>query len=212
MSTSRRSSQSTRSTVTARSNRPPTWRATSLIATVPGPPLIVSKNSSAPEVSMVTAEPETISASASAASQLAPTIPKGSRLISSSSVDGRLRAERRNSTKTRLQDVFPTEDSGEGGSNTEAGASFPSGSKVDTDPNVVSPSTSSPALLESTDENDQPFPSTSAETTPVLHIPPVQPEHEPLSSSSPNQASWFGSFGRSKAHLQEMRGLSMLRV
>lgn len=117
MSTSRRSSKSTRSTVTTRSNRPPTWRATSLISgTAPGPPLIVSKNSSAPEVSIVTAEPETVSSSVSesAASQLAPTISKRTRMVKSNSTDGRLRAERKNSTRTRLKDVFPSEDLGKG--------------------------------------------------------------------------------------------------
>ncbi|KAJ3836886.1 hypothetical protein F5878DRAFT_241927 [Lentinula raphanica] len=121
MSTSRRSSKSTKSTATTRSSRPPVWRATSLVSgNAPAAPLIVSKNSSAPEVSIVTAEPETISGlgSTSAASQLAPSISRRSKLVSSSSTSGRLRVDRKNSTRTRLQGVFPNTDLGEGGSHT----------------------------------------------------------------------------------------------
>ncbi|KAJ3729015.1 hypothetical protein DFJ43DRAFT_1084315 [Lentinula guzmanii] len=193
MSTSRRSSKSTRSTATTRSNRPPAWRATSLISgNPPGLPLIISKNSSAPEVSVVTAEPETISGSGSksAASHLAPTISKRSKPVSSSSVDGRLRAERKNSTRTRLQDVFPSEDPEEGGNITTLD-SMPSGSIVSTDQGVAFPSTSSLALLESTALPT----SIRTEATPVPNAP-VHPVRE--LSSSPSRGPWLESLGRSK--------------
>ncbi|KAH7879579.1 uncharacterized protein C8R40DRAFT_1082394 [Lentinula edodes] len=197
MSTSRRSSKSTRSTVTTRSNRPPTWRATSLISgTAPGPPLIVSKNSSAPEVSIVTAEPETVinSVSESAASQLAPTISKRTRMVKSNSTDGRLRAERKNSTRTRLKDVFPSEDLGKGDINAGETTLIPSSSMVDTDQGVAFPSPPSPERTGST-----PLASTSADTTSITNAPvQSEPGPEPSSSSSPSRGSWLGSFGRSK--------------
>ncbi|KAF8826580.1 hypothetical protein HHX47_DHR5000304 [Lentinula edodes] len=180
MSTSRRSSKSTRSTVTTRSNRPPTWRATSLISgTAPGPPLIVSKNSSAPEVSIVTAEPETVinSVSESAASQLAPTISKRTRMVKSNDTNGRLRAERKNSTRTRLKDVFPSEHLGKG--------------------DINAGETTLPPSPERT--GSTPLASTSADTTSITNAPvQSEPGSEPSSSSSPSRGSWLGSFGRSK--------------
>ncbi|KAJ4493004.1 hypothetical protein C8J55DRAFT_220605 [Lentinula edodes] len=197
MSTSRRSSKSTRSTVTTRSNRPPTWRATSLISgTAPGPPLIVSKNSSAPEVSIVTAEPETVSSSASesAASQLAPTISKRTRMVKSNSTDGRLRAERKNSTRTRLKDVFPSEDLGKGEINAGDKTLILSNSMVNTDPGVAFPSPPSPKRTGS-----MPLASTSSDATSISNAPvQSEPGPEPSSSSSPSGGSWLGSFGRSK--------------
>ncbi|KIK65422.1 hypothetical protein GYMLUDRAFT_38877 [Collybiopsis luxurians FD-317 M1] len=175
MTSSRRSSKSTKSNATTRSARPPAWRATSIISgTAPGPPL---KNSSAPEVSVVIAEPETISnsTSASAASKLAPTI---SRHSSSSGVNRRLIVERTNSTRTRLQDVFRDDELSAGSSN------------VGFEESAYQPATGSSIAFPSSS-----FPSSSVETT---YIPSAHSETAPIMSSSPGRASWFSSFGRSK--------------
>ncbi|KAF9076353.1 hypothetical protein BDP27DRAFT_791580 [Rhodocollybia butyracea] len=212
MSTSRRSSKSTKSTKTTkstastRSARPSTWRVTSskkhsneastAESVPPVPPLIVSKNSSAPEVSM-----ETVAGSSSGPKP--GYAEKGTRRerergYSMAVAEKLARPPNRNKARTRLQDVFNSESE-------PATATVP----------FPLTSTSSPALLQSehvhADFSTPELNLSSAtaelalsEPEPDIDITRTEAEATPTIRGSETIHTWFNPFAPSPSRPQQL--------